>query len=89
MPELSRFLGIIIRMYTEFDAPHHMPHFHAYYQNEVAVYSIEPVDMLSGTLPKRQRRLVEAWAELHQAELLADWQRLQASQPPLPIAPLK
>lgn len=89
MPELSRFFGIIIRMYVEFDAPHHTPHFHAYYQNEVAVYSIEPVEMLSGTLPKRQRRLVEAWAELHQAELLADWRRLQASQPPLPIEPLK
>lgn len=89
MPELSRFFGIIIRMYAEFDAPHHAPHFHAYYQNEVAVYSIEPVDMLSGTLPKRQRRLVEAWAELHQVELLAAWERLQASQPPLPIEPLK
>jgi hypothetical protein len=89
MPELSRFFGIIIRMYVEFDAPHHTPHFHAYYQNEVAVYSIEPVDMLSGTLPKRQCRLVEAWAELHQPELLADWQRLQASQPPLSIEPLK
>lgn len=88
MPELSRFFGIIIRMYAELDAPHHTPHFHAYYENEVAVYSIEPVDMLSGTLPKRQRRLVEAWAELHQAELLADWQRLQASQSPLPIEPL-
>ncbi|NJN94617.1 MAG: DUF4160 domain-containing protein [Anaerolineales bacterium] len=76
-------------MYAEFDAPHHAPHFHAYYQNEVAVYSIEPVDLLSGTLPKRQHRLVEAWAELHQVELLAAWQRLQASQPPLSIEPLK
>jgi hypothetical protein len=89
MPELSRFFGIIIRMYVEFDASHHIPHFHAYYQNEVAVYSIEPVDLLSGTLPKRQHRLVEAWAELHQTELLVDWQRLQASQPPLVIEPLK
>lgn len=76
-------------MYAELDAPHHTPHFHAYYENEVAVYSIDPVDLLSGTLPKRQRRLVEAWAELHQAELSADWQRLQASQSPLPIEPLK
>lgn len=31
MPELSRFFGIIIRMYAEFGAPHHEPHFHAYY----------------------------------------------------------
>ena len=43
----------------------------------------------SGELPRRQRRLVEAWAELHQEELLADWARLQAGQAPLPIDPLE
>ncbi|MGQ0792770.1 MAG: DUF4160 domain-containing protein [Deltaproteobacteria bacterium] len=58
MSEISRFFGIIIRMYAELDAPH----FHAYYQNEAAVFGVEPVDLLSGTLSKRQRRLVEAWA---------------------------
>ena len=88
MPELSRFFGIIIRMYLEAGAPHHMPHFHAYYGEEVAVYQIQPVELISGELPRRQARLVEAWAELHEAELLADWNRLQAGQRPLPIAPL-
>jgi hypothetical protein len=39
-------------------------------------------------LPKRQQRLVEAWAELHQAELMTDWDRLQTGHKPLPIAPL-
>lgn len=52
------------------------------------VYGIEPVEMLAGALPKRQQRLVEAWAELHQAELAADWDRLQAGHKALPIAPL-
>lgn len=89
MPELSRFFGIIIRMYAELNAPHHTPHFHAYYQDEVAVYGIDPVELIAGELPKRQHRLVEAWAELHQAELLVDWQQLQAGQRPLPIDPLK
>lgn len=89
MPELSRFFGIIIRMYWEANAPHHAPHFHAYYQDDVAIYGIEPVELLAGKLSRRQQRLVEAWAELHQAELLADWQRLQAGQRPLPIEPLK
>jgi hypothetical protein len=89
MPELCRFLGIIIRMYAEADAPHHLPHFHAYYQNEVGIFSITPVELISGSLPKRQRRLVEAWAELHQAELLADWNKLQAGQTPDPIPPLQ
>ncbi|HEX8070142.1 MAG TPA: DUF4160 domain-containing protein [Pyrinomonadaceae bacterium] len=89
MPELSRFFGIIIRMYWEANAPHHRPHFHAYYQDDVAIYAIDPVEAIAGALLRRQQRLVEAWAELHQAELLADWARLQAGQRPLPIAPLQ
>lgn len=89
MPELCRFYGIIIRMYFEAMEPHHTPHSHAYYQEEVAVYKIDSVELLAGSLPKRQQRLVEAWAELHQQELLLDWERLQTGNPPLPIAPLK
>jgi hypothetical protein len=89
MPELSRFFGIIIRMYMEIGAPHHLPHFHAYYQDDEAVFSLQPIDLTAGSLPRRQRRLVEAWAELHEAELLDDWQRLQAGQTPLPIEPLQ
>lgn len=88
MPELSRFYGIIIRMYMEAGEPHHLPHFHAYYQEDVAVFSLDPIDMIAGTLPRRQRRLVEAWAELHQEELTADWERLQSGEPPEPIDPL-
>jgi hypothetical protein len=89
MPELSRFFGIIIRMYMEAGAQHHVPHFHAYYQEAVAVYGINPIDLISGELPKRQQRMVEAWAELHQNELLEDWARLQAGQLPRPIPPLQ
>jgi hypothetical protein len=88
MPELSRFYGIIIRMYFEAGAPHHSPHFHAYYGDQVAVFGIRPVELISGELPRRQVRLVEVWAELHEAELVADWDRLQSGQRPLPIAPL-
>jgi hypothetical protein len=88
MPELSRFFGIVIRMYMEAGEPHHLPHFHAYYQDDVAVFSLDPIDLIAGSLPRRQRRLVEAWAELHQDELLADWERLQSGEAPLPIDPL-
>jgi len=88
MPELSRFFGIIIRMYMEAGEPHHLPHFHAYYQDDMAIFSLEPIDLIAGSLPRRQRRFVEAWAELHQEELLADWQLLHAGQLPLPIDPL-
>ena len=76
-------------MYMEVGAPHHLPHFHAYYQEDVAVFGIDPVELITGELPRRQRRLVEAWAELHQQELLADWQLLQAGQRPRPIEPLE
>jgi hypothetical protein len=76
-------------MFSELGAPHHRPHFHAYYQEHVAVLGIEPVELISGSLPRRQQRLVEAWAELHQPELIADWQRLQEGRAPLPIDPLK
>lgn len=89
MPELSRFFGIIIRMFMEVGEAHHTPHFHAYYQEHVAVFGIGPVELLAGELPRTQRRLVEAWAELHLVELRTDWERLQAGRPPLPIAPLQ
>ena len=89
MPEISRFFGIIIRMYVEFNMPHHVPHFHAYYQDDAAIYSIDPVELIAGSLPKRQHRLVEAWAELRRAELLADWRRLQEGGKPQAIEPLK
>ena len=89
MAELSRFFGIIIRMYAEANVSHQSPHFHAYYQEQVAIYTIDPVELIAGSLPRRQHRLVEAWAELHQAELLADWQQLQEGRKPQPIEPLK
>ena len=89
MPEITRFFGIIIRMYWEAGAPHHGPHFHAYYQDEVAIYGVAPVELMAGSLPRRQQRLVEAWAELHQQELIDDWQRLQSGQSPLPVRPLE
>ncbi len=89
MPELSRFFGVIIRMYVEPGAPHHRPHFHAYYQNQSAVYAIDSIKLISGSLPIRQRRLVEAWAELHQDELAENWNRLQNGLFPFKIVPLR
>jgi len=89
MPELTRFFGIIIRMFAEPDVPHHRPHFHAYYQNHSAVYAIDNIEMIGGYLPLRQQRLVEAWAELHQEELLNNWYRLQQGNYPFKIAPLR
>jgi len=89
LPELSRFFGIIIRMFVEAGEPHHAAHFHAYYQNAMAVFTIEPVELVAGELPVRQRRLVEAWAALHQADLWEAWHRLQSGRLPAKIVPVK
>ena len=43
MPELSRFYGIIVRMFVEPLGKHNEPHFHAYYQEHSAVVTIAPV----------------------------------------------
>lgn len=51
MAELSRFFGIIIRMSAEHGGKHHTPHFHAVYQEHEAVFTVDPIDMLSGFLP--------------------------------------
>lgn len=76
-------------MFSEPSERHHVPHFHAYYQENVAVFSISPVELVTGTMPQRQQRLIEAWAELHQEELLVDWNLLQEGKRPAPIDPLR
>ncbi len=73
MPELSRFFGIVISMYRELGGRHHYPHIHADYGGAKAVFHIETSALIEGTFPTKERKLVEAWIEIHQAELLANW----------------
>jgi hypothetical protein len=89
MPEISRFFGIIIRMFSEEGGHHHLPHFHVKYQGDQAVFGLTPIELLSGSLPRKQQRLVEAWAELHVEELIEDWKLLESGRLPRPIAPLQ
>jgi hypothetical protein len=89
MPELSRFFGIVIRMFVEAGGSHHRPHFHAYYQDQSAVFAIDTIECLGGSLPTTQRRLVEAWVEIHREELRQDWELLQSGRPPVKIDPLR
>ena len=86
MPEISRFLGIVIRMYFLDHAP---PHFHATYAGAEAQLSIHPLGVLRGTLPPRALALVVEWASLHEDELLENWRRLHADEAPAKIAPLE
>lgn len=85
MPEISRFLGIVIKMYHR---EHGVPHFHAIYgEYEVAV----EVDSgtVYGKFPPRALRHVLEWTALHQAELMANWDRARRGKPPRRIAPLE
>ena len=72
MPTISMFFGIVIRMYLG-KKEHNPPHFHAYYQGFKGVFAINSCEFSDGDLPRKQVKLIEAWAELHKEELLADW----------------
>lgn len=65
MPTISVFYGIQIMMYFYDQGKHNTPHIHAEYQDDEAVFSILDGEILSGTLPRKQTRLVQAWIELH------------------------
>lgn len=86
MPEISRFFGIIIRMYWN---EHNPPHFHAIYGSDAAEIGISPIQLLEGELPTRAGSMVFEWAALHQGELAANWELLRNRQTPLAIEPLK
>lgn len=85
MPEISRFLGIVIYMFWNDHAP---PHFHAKYgRYEISVNILTGV--VEGAFPRRALRHVIDWYELHQAELLEDWDLCSASKSPKLIEPLE
>ena len=73
MPVISQFYGILIYMYREIGGHHNEPHIHIKY-NEMSITIKGKV--LNGRLPKRQRKLVDAWMELHKEELQAAWYAL-------------
>ncbi len=85
MPEISRFLGIVIRMYYR---DHRPPHFHAAYgEYEVTVRLSDGV--VTGRFPPRALRHVLEWYGLHQAELDANWRKAEQALPLDPIEPLE
>jgi hypothetical protein len=71
MPEICRFLGIIISMYFD---EHNPPHFHVQYNDLRATIDIQSLNITAGGLPARVRGLVEEWGELHRDELLEMWE---------------
>jgi len=85
MPEISRFLGIIIYMYYKEHSP---PHFHAEYNEYSITVEIES-DIVNGKFPKRALRAVLDWLDLHKKELLVDWELAINKQPLNKIEPLE
>lgn len=86
MPELSRFYGVIVRMYYDDHGP---PHFHVYYQDHEAVLRIDTLEVFRGELPRRALVLVLEWALAHRPELRSNWNRAENGEPLSPIAPLE
>ncbi len=85
MPTISMFYGILIRMFFRDVERHHVPHIHAEYQGEIAVYSVNDSTLLAGNIPLKKHKLVVAWIEIHQEDLLADWELAVNGKKPFPI----
>lgn len=86
MPEISRFLGIIIAMYYNDHAP---PHFHAQYGEREMRVNILTGEVMSGDFPRRAEKLVLEWYKLHKDELTVDWALAQERKPLQKIEPLE
>ena len=73
MPVLSRFYGIVIRMYFQ-QSEHNPPHFHAIYGENMAAICIKDGTVLEGDLPKKALEMVLEWNNIHKDELLKIWE---------------
>ena len=89
MPTISMFYGLIVRMYYFDDQRHKMPHIHVHYQDDSAVVAIPEGKVLEGNLPRSKMKLLDAWIEIHQEELIADWQLAANGETVFKIEPLK
>ena len=89
MPVISMFYGIIVLMYYFDNRRHHQPHIHVQCSGEEAVVSIPDGNVIEGSLRTAKLRLVQAWVEIHQDELMADWRLAVSGQAIFKIEPLK
>ena len=86
MPEISRFLGLVIYMYY---SDHRPPHFHVRYGDHEAMIDIESGRVLAGALPARSAGLVEEWRRMHVPDLREDWSLAETRRPLKRISPLE
>jgi len=89
MPTISMFYGIVVYLYFFDDERHKLPHIHAKYQGQEAVFSMLDGALLAGDIPVAKSRLVQAWIEIRREDLLADWELAVNGEAPFPIEPLR
>lgn len=86
VPEISRFFGIVIRMFYN----DHMPaHFHAEYAGSEILIEIESLEVYRGELPRRALALILEWAVLHRQALRENWRMARGGVAPGDIPPLE
>ena len=88
MPIVSQFYGIIISMYFNDIDKHHLPHIHVQYAEFRCSFDFDG-RILSGNIPNKQRKLVEAWIEIRKEELITLWNLLQNGDKGFRIDPIK
>ena len=89
MPVISMFYGLIIAMYYLDTKQHNLPHIHVKYGDMEGVYEIPNGRLLEGALPGNKEKLVQAWIEIHQEDLMANWQLAVSGNQVFKIDPLK
>ncbi|MCA1622197.1 MAG: DUF4160 domain-containing protein [Acidobacteria bacterium] len=89
MPVISMFYGVIVLMYYFDNRKHQLPYIHVQYSGEEAVVSIPDGEVIEGVIRANKLKLVQAWIEIHQEDLMADWQLAVNGQQVFKIDPLK
>lgn len=88
MPELCRFYSIVIKMIFNDNTKHHKPHIHVYFNEYEASVGIDG-ELLAGSIPVKQLRLVQAWLTIHEDELYNAWNKAVKGEPFGKIEPLR
>ncbi|MCM2282525.1 MAG: DUF4160 domain-containing protein [Bdellovibrionaceae bacterium] len=89
MPVISMFYGIIVSMFYLDTKKHKAPHIHVSYQGNEAVIAIPSGEVLEGDIKSSKLKLVHAWVEIHQEDLMADWELAVKGEPIFKIDPLR
>ena len=89
MAIISMFYGIIVSMYYFDNKQHKTPHIHVKYQGENAVFSIPDGELIAGKIKNSKSKLIKAWIEIHQEDLIANWELAVNGNEVFKIDPLR